>query len=193
MDTLRSEIIKNKRATQTAHSSILVPLMQNMVGGLSVSIILYFYLSGWTFLINAPFTGTVLVVGLVIAALFNIYRFFGDEIGLSAAIFWLGVQSGKLLCNEKATKEIATVINKSSLVNSGAETNALRLIVAHYEKNMKITAELAKAHLRLTRNEFEEAKQLLVNCGLLKSTKSNTLNAENQNKALIIFKEFKRK
>lgn len=191
-DSLRTDIIKNKNKTQTAHSNIIVPVVQNLLGGLSVSLILYFYLSDWVFILNAPFTGTTIIIGITIAAFFNVYRFFSDELYISAAIFWLGFQSGKLLNVDKANKELATVINKSvGTTNSTAETNALRLIVAHYEKNIKITADTAKTYLKLSRNEFEEAKRILVASGLLKNTKAIVLNAENQQKALLLFKSFK--
>lgn len=185
VEQLMAQIKENKPKAQNFHSHVFVPIIQNLIGGFSVGLLLFFLLSRGVYVYDPTTISICLTVSLSIASIVNIYRFFGDDLIRPILIFRLG----QVFCaDDKIDKSI-----KSISVNTKDTdyANALKLIVAHYNKNLAITQKDAEK-LKLNRKDYESARNILIDVGLLSGTRSNKLNAHTLDDALKTIKGAKK-
>ena len=175
--------VGNKNKTRHFHSDVLVPIIQNLIGGLSIGLLYFFWLSKGVFLFTSPHISFCIMLALVIASLFNVVRFFGDEIGL----FYLAFRMGQLFSPKTNAKETGKLLTTLTSTGDNTINNALKLIIAHYKVNLAITQADASRSLKFTRKDFEDARALLIKKGLLKNSRSNKLESKDVNDALKIF------
>jgi hypothetical protein len=170
--------IKNKQ--NSVNSDIIVPLIANIIGGYSVGILYYLWMNNWTLLLTLSVFNQAVVYGIVFSSIFNIIRFFGDELKL----FYLAFMIGKY--SQSPPKEFIEDIKIDETELN--KRNAIKLILAYYRKNMDITQSNAKNILSLTRKEYEDAKKVLINKHILGNMKTNKLIPSKEEDALRLIK-----
>lgn len=179
-------LIQTRCKVQTWSGSILVPLWQNILGGLSAGILAYIYLVTDILTFAQPEFIIALKLAIVIAAIFNVIKFLSDELKILVLAFMLGQLFG-------TREKTLTSINNGTIVKTkDAAANALKLIIAYYDANIPITQNNASLRLKLNRKEYEEARSILINSALLKNSRATTLTPMNKTDALALFNEWKK-
>lgn len=181
IDDIIKRIQENKPKAQNFHSHVFVPIIQNLIGGFSIGLLLFFILSRGVFIYNPTILSICIIVSLSIASIVNIYRFFGDDLIKPILL----VKLGMLLSGENKIKtELTKPLNNNLSVTQETMANALRLIKAHYHLNMEIKQKSANEILKMSRPDFESARRMLIDKNLLKNPQANTLLTTSYNEAL---------
>lgn len=186
---IQQSFISSRTKSQNMQSHVLVPIIQNLIGGLSIGLLYFFYLSKGIYYLNSPHILTAFILALIIASGFNIIRFFGDELGL----FYMAFRMGQLFSPINGQMKESKQIIQKLTTNNTAYDNAIKLLVAHYYYKLPVTQENSKTSLKLTRQEYEDARAVLIQSGLMKNTRTNQLTPKTKLEALQQFKNMERK
>lgn len=177
--------IGGRTKIQHLQSNVIVPLIQNFVGGLSLGMLYYLYnIEALVINMQSPEMIMAAKIALVIMCIFNIIRFFGDELRL----FYFAFRMGTLFSNQE--KITANINNKLPTGNTPL-LNATKLIIGYYSANIPIAQNRAANAYKFTRRQFEEARTVLINAGILKNARATTLNPTNKEDALKLLNEWK--
>lgn len=181
-----------QRSEQTSwDGSIVVPLTQNIVGGVAVAILIsvlavaYCRALGRIVDIQAMLwiAGTI---GVSVAAVFTIVRFFGDDLGLFVAAY----RAGQRYADEqiqavrqendtlRAQLETARAQGRPALERLAAkqdrsQANAITLLTLGYTKGVSAMAANKVIGHELSDPEWRKARQLLVAAGCIDASTGN--------------------
>lgn len=143
---------KNKYSYTT---DIIIPLTQNLIGGVSFGVLVYIGLLGLN--ISSGLIISLVAAGVVFLV-FNILRFFLDELDTIYRMY-------------NGVEEELQTINDSSAYKKNAEL----IIVAHYDKKMGISETQVKEVLGMNRNTYQKARDYLIQKSVLKNKYANKL------------------
>jgi len=168
------------RQPQDWTNNFLIPLCQNVVGGMAVSCLSAIGTMLFTNASNATIQDVAIGSGALVACGFTAIRFFGDDVGILGAAFRAGQQSQQAEINRlqsqlyDANQQLDQLTSKPDIAIGGTRNNqqildacadAEKLIRWAFDGQAVSRAACAKRGIK--QRAWERANKVLVNAGII--------------------------
>lgn len=168
----QDDTLKFKFAKDLFMSDIFVPIIQNLIGGISIGILHYLYLTSGVLIYTPMLIPTTLFSAILFFLITNVLRFAGDELGLYKAAYLLG------------RKSVQHPVNSIVYATELPVENAELMLKLHYNNKIPISEKAMKQYIKFNGLQYQHALNLLVETRVLKNKYTTQASPQNLGLAL---------